>query len=624
MCGIIGIIGRNWTVEALIRGRDAMIHRGPDDAGLAERALPNGLRLGLGHRRLSILDISSAGHQPMEDHETGNLIVFNGEIYNHLEIRNVLPGQKWRSTSDTETLLAAYRQWGEKAIDRTVGMFAIAIWDAAHTELFLARDRLGIKPLYFQENDEGFCFSSEVRALLKAQFVDRRLDQAAIESYLSFGAVQEPHSIIKGVSILPPGHWLRVGVDGRICKRRCYWSLHDCFLKDGESADINAIRDTFFQSVKARLISDVPLGAFLSGGIDSSSIVAAMSSCSAHPPLTFCLDFAEGTYREGKFAEIVAQKFGCHHHTVLVKPKALVERLDQAFSCMDQPTNDGINSYFVSEVARQSGVTVALSGQGGDEVFAGYPSFRLAPRGVMLARQPAGLRKVLVTAMSSLPRLSARWLKLKDFLNDGPLDIYGAYAHQRGIFWDRLRRNLLTNKPLNSSSAEWLMQSVPPDKLSADPVNQVSQFELSCYLRNTLLRDLDVFSMAHSLEVRVPMLDHRLVALMAAINGKEKLRPHQNKHLLVSAMDGLLPATVVDRPKGIFWFPWEEWLRRDLRTRVSDSLGNSADYERVGVCRATASQYWVKFLNHENSVSWLQPWTLYVLVHWAKLNQVSL
>jgi asparagine synthase (glutamine-hydrolysing) len=194
MCGIIGIIGRNWTTEALIRGRDAMIHRGPDDSGLEERALPNGFRLGFGHRRLSILDLSIAGHQPMEDYETGNLIVFNGEIYNHLEIRNQLPRQKWRSTSDTETLLVAYREWAEKAIDRTVGMFAIGIWDAANNELLLARDRLGIKPLYFRESDEGFCFSSEVRALLSAQFVERRLDPAAVESYLAFGAVQEPHT----------------------------------------------------------------------------------------------------------------------------------------------------------------------------------------------------------------------------------------------------------------------------------------------------------------------------------------------------------------------------------------------------------------------------------------------
>lgn len=624
MCGIIGIIGRNWTTEALIRGRDAMIHRGPDDSGLEERALPNGFRLGFGHRRLSILDLSSAGHQPMEDYETGDLIVFNGEIYNHLEIRNALPGQKWRSTSDTETLLAAYRQWGEKAIDRTVGMFAIAIWDAANKELFLARDRLGIKPLYFRESDEGFCFASEVRALLSAQFVERRLDPAAVESYLAFGAVQEPHTIIKGVSLLPPGYWLRVGADGRICKRRCYWSLNDCFRNDGESADIKAIRDTFFQAVKDLLISDVPLGAFLSGGIDSSAIVAAMSASSSYPPLTFCLDFAEGNYREGKFAELVAQKFGCHHRTVLVKPEALVERLDQAFSHMDQPTSDGINSYFVSEVARQSGVTVALSGQGGDEVFAGYPSFRLAPRAVMLARQPATLRKILVTAMSAWPRLSARWLKLKDFLNDGPLDIYGAYAHQRGIFWDRCRQNLLTFQPLNLTSAEWLRQAVPNEKLTLDPINQVSQLELSCYLRNTLLRDLDVFSMAHSLEVRVPMLDHRLVNLMAGITGREKLNSQSNKPLFVAAMGKDLPSEIVNRPKGIFWFPWQEWLRRDLRTRVSNSLGDSVDCERAGISHTSASQCWLKFLNYDNSVSWLQPWTLHVLLHWAKLNQVSL
>jgi asparagine synthase (glutamine-hydrolysing) len=400
--------------------------------------------------------------------------------------------------------------------------------------------------------------------------------------------------------------------------------LNDCFQDNGIPANTKIIRDTFFQAVKDRLISDVPLGAFLSGGIDSSAVVAAMSSASDLPPLTFCIDFAEGKYREGRFAEIVARKFGCRHRTVMVKPATLVERLDKAFSHMDQPTSDGINSYFVSEIARQSGVTVALSGQGGDEVFAGYPSFRLAPRAVILAQQPAALRQLGVKAISAWPRLSARWLKLKDFLEDGPFDIYGAYAHQRGIFWDRLRRDLLLYKPLNSSSAEWLRIATPPEKLSLEPIKQVSQLELSSYLRNTLLRDLDIFSMAHSLEVRVPMLDHRLVSLMAKIPGREMLNWHSNKPLFVAAMGKDLPSEIIHRPKGIFLFPWKEWLRRDLRAKVSESLGESAACERAGLFPPAALRYWERFLNNDPSVWWAQPWALHVLVHWAKINQVSL
>jgi len=626
MCGIIGVLGNNWSSDSLCTGRDSMAHRGPDDFGFVERKLQNGHRLGFAHRRLSILDPSIAGHQPMEDPETGNIIIHNGEIYNHLEIRNSLPKHTWKSNSDTETILAAYQHWGDKLLERTVGMFAFAIWDDKHQELFIARDRLGIKPLYYIASTSSFCFASEIKALLAAGFAQRKLDPVAVESYLAFGAVQEPHTIIKGVDILAPGHWLRVGVDGCIQKRRCYWFLNEAFLHPSTEVNTEIIRQTFFTAVKDRLISDVPLGAFLSGGIDSSAVVAAMSKSSATPPQTFCLDFAEGENREGRYAEIVANQFKCQHQNILVTSSDLLKDIDMAFSFMDQPTHDGINTYFISKVARQSGVKVALSGQGGDEVFAGYPSFRLVPYALNLVKQPALLRRGITSLLDIFPQQSVRWVKVRDFLKDGPLDVYGAYAHQRGIFWDRLRCDLLADKPSIGQSAEWLRLAVPPSSLASDVVNQVSQLELSCYLRNMLLRDLDVFSMAHSLEVRVPLLDHRLVSLLAGISGTKKIKPKPkpNKHLFVEAMGTDLDPKIVYREKGIFWFPWNHWLKRDLRSKIEYAFNDQyLLFEELGIKREKAKSYLTLFLTNSQQVSWLQVWTLYVLYHWCKLNKVT-
>ena len=626
MCGIAGILGTEWSEKSLTQATEYLTHRGPDDSGIEIIQTGKG-RLGLGHRRLSILDLSSAGHQPMHDPNNGNIIVYNGEIYNHLEIREKLDGRRFRSSCDTETLLIAYDRWGEKALDYFVGMFAFALWDQQRQELLLVRDRLGIKPLYFTENPKYFSFASELKALLAGRLITNRIDAEALESYLSFGAVQEPQSILKDARLLNPGHLMRVGPDGRVIKLIKYWSLSDFFCQKRDTSYIphqDEINQAVNIAVRDRLISDVPIGAFLSGGIDSSVIVAKMAIFNDVKPHTYCLDFPEGKYREGRYAEQVSKWIGTKHKTTLVRSDELLRNIDDAFPFMDQPTSDGINSFFISGVAQRSGVTVVLSGQGGDEVFAGYPSFRLIPDALRLKGMPRFLRTPASLLFSITPNLNLRWRKVQDLLACKNIDIYAAYAHLRGIFWDRRRKDILCDASRVLAS-EWVRATIGENELSSSVINQISQLEIACYLRNTLLRDLDCFSMAHSIEVRVPLLDHRLVEVLASIDGALKVSRNVNKPLLVNTVTDQLPLDFFKRPKGIFWFPWEAWLRGKLGKKIESYFTSSyVLHDQVGLKSDKVKEIWQKFQQRAPDVSWNQIWTIFVLLRWASENDASL
>jgi len=624
MCGIAGILNSEDSSAALQLMISSMTHRGPDDYG-TEIVKTENRWIGLGHRRLAILDLSLAGHQPMVDPDTGNIIVFNGEIYNHLELRKQLPSQEYKSASDTETLLYAYRYWKEGFLDRLVGMFSIAIWNAKDKYLLLARDRLGVKPLYILKKNKEFSFASELRPFLVSGMAERRADKEAIESYLTFGSVQEPKTILADVEMLPPGTIYIVSADGNLLKKREYWSLSSFFQVRNNSSLFkkqNKINRMVRAAVSDRLISDAPLGAFLSGGIDSSVIVGMMAQEGIKPE-TFCLDFDEGNYREGKFAEIVADEFNCNHHNIVIKPPAFLNLMDSAFDAMDQPTCDGFNSYFISGITRNSGLKVALSGQGGDEVFAGYPSFRFVPRIVKLNNLPSVLTKTIPYLISVSGKNTVRLQKIRGYLNSGSLNSYNAYAHQRSIFWDSIREKIMVSQS-RIRGFEWIEKAVPKKNLTNCPINQISQFEISCYLRNTLLRDVDVFSMAHSLEVRVPLLDHRLVELVAGIEGKQKLGKKLNKYLLVRSLKGKIPDSVTRRKKGIFWFPWDEWLRRDLKSQLERIFHNKTDlYAMAGLNKREIAKIWGGFLSGGADVHWTQIWTIYVLLRWMKKYGIS-
>ena len=409
MCGIAGILGPDISVDQVRRMVDAQRHRGPDDLGI--EMLPTGqpgIQLGLGHTRLSILDLSPAGHQPMRDPGSGRWVVYNGEIYNHLEIRRELGGE-YRSTCDTETLLAAFGRWGRGCVERFRGMFAFAIWDPSEQELFLCRDRLGIKPLYYVQVGPQFLFASELRAILETGLVDRKLDRDGLDGYLAFGTVPEPLTIIRGIRLLPAGCWMRVSPGGGIREIRRYWSPpYSCSASssgderqpaEGLAADF---RQIFDEAVECRLLSDVPLGVFLSGGIDSSAIVAALGHKKHHDVRTLTLDFTEEGFGEGPFAEIVAARFKTRHQTQRVTPETLLAGFDDALEACDQPSIDGINTYTVCRLARESGLTVALCGHGGDELFGGYDNFRLIPRVLGFGTVPRPLRHLMGRAIRAL------------------------------------------------------------------------------------------------------------------------------------------------------------------------------------------------------------------------------
>ena len=395
MCGIFGIIGLNTRVpsDVLERATKSLAHRGPDDSGtiiLRDSTRRQDVEIGLGNRRLAILDLSALGHQPMNDPATGNWIVYNGEIYNFREVRAKLErlGVYFGSHSDTEVILKAYARWGEKCLDEFRGMFAFAVWDAQQHRLFIARDPMGIKPLYFYRSDHYFIFSSEVRTVLGTGLVPSRIDPAGLASYLTFGSLYDPNTLVEGLSSLPPGCYLTWD-DGQV-KQVQYWDLVDSAVVESSQHGRGAgavrrseletqVAELLDESVRMQLVSDVPVGVFLSGGIDSSSLVAILSRNGIRPS-TFSIIFREADYSEAEYSRAIAQQFRTDHHEITVSQADFFAAIAPAIHAMDLPTIDGINTYFVAERTRTAGVKVALSGLGGDEMFAGYSSFRTVPR----------------------------------------------------------------------------------------------------------------------------------------------------------------------------------------------------------------------------------------------------
>ena len=374
MCGITGIINfknqsTNQSVIQLMT--DAVSHRGPDADGFFVES-----EIALGHRRLSIIDLSSAANQPFIDNSGRYVMVYNGEMYNYSEVKKLINDYAFRTASDTEVIIAAYTKWGADCIKHFRGMFTIAIWDKQEKELFICRDRMGVKPLYYFVDEDKFLFSSEVRSILASGLVKRKINKEALIEYFSYQSVSYPHSIIDGIMQLEAGSWMRIK-KGKI-EKKVYWDLTDT-KTDFDFADKQKaqqrIKELMLQSVKRRLVSDVPVGAFLSGGIDSGAVVGLMAEAGSTRPNTFNISFQEKEFDESRYANIIAKKFNTNHTNILLKPTVFLDELHNALNAIDTPTGDGINTYVVSKAIRQNGITVALSGVGGDELFAGYPIF---------------------------------------------------------------------------------------------------------------------------------------------------------------------------------------------------------------------------------------------------------
>lgn len=612
MCSISGMLGNADGTRIVSRMNAAQSHRGPDDEGVVRC----GRELVLGNTRLAIIDISRAGHQPMHDPLTGNWLTYNGETYNFRELRHELDGEGWASNTDTEVVLRAYRKWGTDAFQKLRGMFALAIWDHAKHSLVLARDPLGIKPLYYYLAHDRLLFASELRALLASSLVPPRLSVAGVDSYLACGAVQSPLTIVDGVRQLLPGHYLEAKVSdlGSI-------ELADVGFARPETQQVVVdrveavarLRAKLEESLRLHLVSDVPIGVFLSGGMDSSAIVALMSRITNQRLKTFSVVFEEAGFTEAPFSRAVAERFETDHSELRLSERDLIDVLPDAIDAIDQPTMDGINTFVVSRAVKRAGVTVALSGLGGDELFAGYPSFRRAIKlnavsslSKRVLRAAAGVGTI---ALNGSVQRHKFWELAKS--NGGPADVY------------RISRQLFSSDYMTRITGR---EAEPPEYgngMYADTVNTISRLELRGYMANTLLRDTDVMSMAHALEVRVPFVDTRVVDYVLSLPGEWKMgRGSAPKALLADAVADLLPSDFMARPKMGFTLPFEKWMQHDLRAEISSVLEGSHRVSIAGLNAGAVEKIWHDFLEKPRAVGWSRPWSLYVLAKWCERNGV--
>ncbi len=627
MCGIFGfvVVGDRCADPDLAVAIRALKHRGPDDSG-TYRGTGGGRRCGLAHTRLSILDLSAAGHQPMTTDDGRYTIVYNGEIYNFQEVRRELEqlGERFQSTGDTVVLLRAYARWGLAAIPRLRGMFAFGIWDSLTGDLVLARDRLGIKPLYYAQRSDGIVFSSEVRAMLATGAVPRKLSRRGLLSYLAFGSVAEPDTMVDAVSALPPGCSLRLTATGVELTR--YWELTETPRAELSFEEaVEHTRGALNDAVRLRLIADVPVGVFLSGGVDSSVLVS-FAARSAHSPLhTFTVTFDETEYTEAKHAASVAAAFGCTHHQVHLPASEAAADISAVVSALDQPSADGANTYFVAKAAKRSGLCVALSGLGGDELFAGYRSFRV----FQLACRAAGALRplsggVLDTLLTGHPfRLpGSKPYKLEEVLV-GEADPLAVYSTLRGMFATTQRRALIRADYVADEPGACGVRAVVRScgaglmtSMSGDPVNTYSALEMDNYMLNTLLRDTDAMSMAHALEVRVPLLDHVLVERVMEIPGALKLRRGMNKPLLRLAAHGI-PSAALDRQKMGFVLPFERWFRGPLRAWLADAVLGETVRAMGALDEVAVGAMWQAFVGGGGGVTASRVWAIAALVMWC-------
>ena len=636
MCGIAGGVFWGDTSKAVAEGAvSAMVrslaHRGPDGRGMycsATTDAPDGAPfVVLGHTRLAIIDTTDAGAQPMRGaRDTSASITYNGETYNFRELRKELErgGARFQTRSDTEVLLQAYDAWGPDLLTRLRGMFALALWDAAAKRLLLARDRLGIKPLYYYGGDGFFLFASEVRALLATDLVPRRLDPTALWQYLGYQSIPAPRTLVHGVRALEPGYWMTVALDGRQT-RGAYWNM----LASSEAGDLSPAEarrrtgELLRESVAAHMVSDVPVGAFLSGGIDSSAVVALMREA-GHTPRTFSVGFDERAFDESSHAAQVARLFGADHTHVRLQSSDLLDQLPAALQAMDQPTGDGINTFVVSGAVRARGITVALSGLGGDEVFGGYPSFarlaRIADLTRIWGKSPELLRVLAAGAVRAIGGSSVPATKAAAVLeSDG--SVSSIFPLTRQVLSVEQRRALISDTVMeagidDTDPYEGLLAAAYGRAPAAGLFAKISFAEARTYMHDVLLRDTDQMSMAHSLEVRVPLLDHLLVDHVMAVPDAMKQPDGTSKRLLVESLGGLLPETLIRRPKQGFTLPFDPWMRGPLRALCEQRLGDRGLAGRGLLNPFQIQRLWQSFLAGGKDVSWSRLWTLVVLDAW--------
>ena len=633
MCGIAGFtvsgsaplaIGANNYLPVISGMVNALKHRGPDAHNIW-----NGDTVYLGHARLSIIDLSETSNQPMHSGDGRYVIVYNGELYNYkdlkLELQRVAQGTGnqtyfFKTNSDTEVILAAYQRWGADCLTKFNGMFAFALYDTIEKVLFIARDRVGIKPLYYSYKNDHLVFASEIRSVLSSGFVERKLNRDCISEYFLYQTVHAPNTILNDVKMLMPGHYMVLKKGDLHLKK--YWDINN-FTGVSNELDYKQTcaktKELLFQSVERRLVADVPFGAFLSGGIDSSAVVGIMSRISAKKTETFNVSFDEGEFSEAKYARKVAEKFNTTHHEIKLSPTDFLSQLPEALNALDHPSGDGPNTYVVSKATKNAGITMALSGLGGDEIFAGYDVFKR-----MTEIQKKSYLNILPSALRKIPALVLRAKnrsvagdKMYEVLTQPKVDVASAYPISRKIFSDVQTEALLKN--LKAVNLKSLVSKIKPtDKEHL--LSYISALEINSYMQNVLLRDTDQMSMAVALEVRVPFLDYKLVEFVLSVKDEYKF-PSTPKKLLIDSLGDLLPDEVVNRPKMGFTLPWKQWMKNELKAFCGENMVSLS--KRDFVNEKEILNLWQQFLKDDARVSWSRIWHLIVLENWLTKNNIS-
>jgi asparagine synthase (glutamine-hydrolysing) len=628
MCGINGFVSDNYTQEEKVsfirKMNSTLAHRGPDNDGVWQ-----GEKVCLGHRRLSIIDLSAESNQPFFSQDNRYVIIYNGELYNYRELKLELQrsGQGknevpyfFRTNSDTEVVLAAFMRWGKKCLDLFNGMFAFAIYDIQQEKLLLARDRMGVKPLYYYYGEECFVFSSEVRPIIHAGIKSFSLNKEVLAEYAMYQTVFAPNTILKGIKMLLPGHLIEFEKGKANIQK--YYTIHKI---NRESEQLNysqtctQVNELLTLSVQRRMVADVPFGAFLSGGIDSSAIVGLMSKVSSERVQTFNISFDESEFSEAKYARLIAKKFNTVHHEIKLSPADFLKQVPEALAAIDHPSGDGPNTYIVSKATKNAGITMALSGIGGDELFAGYDVFKR----MMDLKKKSWLNAVPLLARKSvayaikLKQNSVGGNKIQELLGQTHINFNSSYPLNRSLFTlHELNKLLGQAKPFSTINS--IVLKVP--QIKDHLLSAVSISEINTYLQNTLLRDADQMSMAVALEVREPFLDYKLIEFVLGIDDEKKF-PHSPKKLLTDSLGDLLPEEVINRPKMGFTLPWQDWLKQDLKSFCEENIEGLE--EKNIFIRGSLRLLWQRFLLNDKLVSWSRVWHFVVLNNWLDENGVK-
>jgi asparagine synthase (glutamine-hydrolysing) len=620
------------TMESMVA---TMHHRGPDGHGFWSTSAGD-CQVHLGHARLAILDLSDAAQQPMIDPASGCVLVYNGELYNFRELRDELVRDgysQFDSSGDTQVLLRAYVRWGPSFLHKLRGMFAFAIYDPRIHKLLLARDQLGIKPLYLVDGKGFFAFASEVRALLKVPGMQRSLDPQGLKSFLAYGSVQDPYTLVSGVRSIPAGHSLTLDFSkGRLAVGESE-SFHDfseispILTGMPEREIVRRVREALTDSVRSHLASDVPLGVFLSGGMDSSALVALMSEMASTQVHTLNVAFEEAAFDESEIARKIARRFGTKHTEIRLTAEAFLKDIPSWLKSFDQPSYDGANVWIVSKACKEAGLTVALSGLGSDELFGGYPTFRRTVAASRLFRGigflPRYIRNALATAIGFAGDHSISSEKIAEWIS-GNGSRLTTYLNLRRVFMPGLCQELLIPSAAVAGGRLALSREVL-DKLmilsqNSDPYTAVSLLEMKTYMLNTLLRDSDQMSMAHSLEIRVPFVDVKLAELILQLPKDRGFSVNGNKPLLQAALHDRLGPTWGKGPKKTFTLPFDLWLKGALKSEVEQRLTTLSNppFQRDAVLTL-----WRNFLKGTNKVNSSQIIMLFALSYWIDEYQIG-